>query len=104
MDDLDAARREEQAGVPVALPADAVGRSSPGLVALEYFSDAVHLPLVGGVYDDPVADVSFHGCLQVACVLSHSLPVRAGPIKSPEQEADRPARASWAVGRIAASR
>jgi hypothetical protein len=33
-------------------------------VALEYFSGTIHLPLVGGVHDDPIADVSFHGRLQ----------------------------------------
>jgi hypothetical protein len=33
-------------------------------VALEYFSGAIDLPLMRGVDDDPVSDVSFHGRLQ----------------------------------------
>jgi hypothetical protein len=53
--------------VPVAVPADAIGRASPGLVALENFSGAIDLPLVGGVHDDPIADVSFHSRLQGLC-------------------------------------
>jgi hypothetical protein len=52
-------------------------------VALEYFSGAIDLPLMSGVDDDPISDVSFHGRLQGGCVLGHSLPVRAGSNKAP---------------------
>jgi hypothetical protein len=64
-------------------------------MAFEYFPGPVHLPLMGGADDDPVADVSFHGYLQVFCVLGHSLPVRAGPIKSPAQEGRQPPPAAY---------
>lgn len=102
VDDDGATRGEEQAGVPVPVPADQVGRPSPRFVALEYFSGAVHLPLMGGANKDPVSDMSFHSRLQGLCVLGHSLPVRAEPIKSLRDWAQDPVRRleMWAADRV----
>ena len=44
----------------VGLPADAVGRPSPGFGARDDLAHALGLPLVGGADDDPVSDMRFH--------------------------------------------
>ena len=49
--------------MPVGLPPHAVGRPTAGLVALDDLADPLRLSLVGGVDDDPVPDMSFHGGL-----------------------------------------
>ena len=69
MDDGRGPGRVEQRGVPVGLPPHAIGRASPGFVALHDLADALRFPLVGGVDDDAISDMRFHGDLPAAHVV-----------------------------------
>jgi hypothetical protein len=69
--------RVEEPGVPIGLPSDLVRRPAVRFVALQDLTDPLRLALVGGVDDDPIADMGFHdGLLAVARLWSASQPAR----------------------------
>jgi hypothetical protein len=71
--------RVEEPGVPIGLPADPVRRTAVRLVALQDLTHPLRFALVGGVDDDPIADMCLHGgLLAVARLWSVSQPARPG--------------------------
>jgi hypothetical protein len=61
--------RVEEPGVTIGLPADPVRRAALRLMALQDLADALRFPLVGGVDDDAISDMRFHGDLPAAHVV-----------------------------------
>src|SRR4051794_41090731 len=68
--------RVEERGVPVGLPAHPVRRAAVRLVTLQDLTHPFGLPLVGGVDDDAVSDMSFHGSLRRGVVCITACPSR----------------------------